>query len=179
MARAIQEDLHAVFAHGPLGGAELGLKLESAVGEKTHLVESVDAALSRELGVDDVAVFDVDVAGPSASVEDDDTARLSGTGSIALIERLWRTLKQCLALKAFKRLSFSTSSSKDSPSDSLTTPSSDPIRDSQAQPPPRSISGRTLFPVTPSHRLADAPVSTSPIPKSKSTILTPSKGSRS
>ena len=66
-----------------------------------------------------------------------------------------------------------------SSSDSLTTPSSDPIRGSQAQLPPKSTSGRIPFPVTPSHRLADAPASASPISKSRSTILIPSKGSLS
>ena len=75
------------------------------------------------------------------------------TGSIALIERLWRTLKQCLALKAFKLLVL------DELERRLTLGLQHyaflrPHQVSEAQLPPRSTSARILFLVTPSHRLA-------------------------
>ena len=77
-AGALQEHLHAVFDHGPLARAELGLEFESAAGEKTHSSERVETALLGNLGMNYIALFDVNMSRPSASVEHDDTARTFG-----------------------------------------------------------------------------------------------------
>ena len=81
-----------------MGGAELGLELESAVGEKRHSVECVDTALLRELGVNDVAVFDGvltttelenarDFGAVNFGVPEPSTSLLLGLTGLALLRR--------------------------------------------------------------------------------------------
>ena len=102
------------------------------------------------------------------------------TGSIALIERLWRTLKQYLALVAFKPLVL----------DELEQRLILGLAHYAVLRPHPGLAGATPAEVyfgqdpvsrhaIPPHPLADAPASASPISKSRPTILIPSKGSRS